>query len=97
MIRGVDATEIMPQHIRSRNFAKTSSCQSVLAASMPMTARARTGRAPTYRRNNGGSRHHAQSLMTMPPLRRSVRDVACITHRSVCDACVCRLVAADRE
>jgi hypothetical protein len=75
-IRGVDAVEIIPQHIRRRNLAMSSRRQSVLAAAIATTPRVPTAVAATYQRNSGGRRHHAHSVTTARRLRRLVSDVA---------------------
>jgi len=47
IIRGVNATEIIPQHSSSRNFTRSARRQSVCAAAMPITARVAAGKAAT--------------------------------------------------
>jgi len=47
IIRGVDATEIIPQHINNRNFARSSTLQSVQAAPTPIVTAAPKGTAAT--------------------------------------------------
>src|ERR1700733_8136972 len=96
-IRGVDAVEIIPQHISRRNLAMSSRRQSVFAAAIATTPRVPTVGAATYQRNSGGRRHHADSVTTARHVRRLVSDVAFIFHRSACDTCYCLLVAADRK
>jgi hypothetical protein len=47
IIRGVDMTEIVPQNIKSRNFARSDTSQSVRAAITPIAARAMAGMIAT--------------------------------------------------
>src|SRR5512146_1848722 len=97
IIRGVDATEITPQVISSMNFARSDKRQSVEAPAIPIVATATTGTAPTYKRICNGSCHHAQSLTAMLRLKRLVRDVACMIHRSVCGTRARLVVTAHRK
>jgi hypothetical protein len=89
MIRGVDATEIIPQHNSRKNFTRSGTRHSVLKASIPIAVRARTGGVATYQRSNGGSRHHCHSLTFTRDVRRLVRDdarmftVPCVTPEPV--------------
>src|ERR1700684_1020538 len=96
-ILGVDAFDTIPQQARTRNFTRSSTCQSVCAAAITMKARAPMIGVATYQRSSGGSSHHAQSFTTKRLMRRLVRDEGCIFHRSVCDTCYCLLVAAHRK
>jgi hypothetical protein len=96
-IRGVDATEIIPQHNSRRNFVRSATRHSVRYASRHITARAIVGGVATYQRSTGGRRHQCHCLAATPDVRRLVRDEASIIHRSVCDTGACALVAAHRK
>src|SRR5271165_4964157 len=96
-IRGMYATEIIPQHTNNKNFTRSKVRQSVQAAVSPMASRATAGGAATYQRSAGGSRHQGQSRTVTFTLRRLVRDEALMLHRFVRDTSVGCLVAAHRK
>jgi hypothetical protein len=47
MIRGVNATEIIPQHMSNRNFTASETLQSVWADATPITTRVAAGNNTT--------------------------------------------------